>query len=273
MVSSTEVTTRGSMSIARDQHTTLPGDTDANQQLRQWGGVAGMVGAALLLGAGLVVGIMGLPDASDVETLTDFEDIRSGRIAEHFLYLGSLIFLALHVLTLYRFLRRDHPAAALFGAATAAFGFVIMAASSLLHVATSPLSDLYVSADTPADDLPSIEYAWHAGQSVFDTMLTTGVLLVPIGLLLLGVAMLAGSTFTRALGWFTVGLSAVGTLGAVIAVVDPGSAFSALGVVAIALVGATTGWHLLRHRNEVRQRGEAVTGSQHHEMSSAEPNR
>ena len=34
-------------------------------------------------------------------------------------------------------------------------------------------------------DQGAIEYAWRGAQSVFDTMLTTGVLLVPIGIVLL----------------------------------------------------------------------------------------
>ena len=68
---------------------------------------------------------MGLPDASDVETLTDFADIESGRIAEHFLYLGALILFALHVLVLHRLLKTAHQAAALFGAAVAEIGLII----------------------------------------------------------------------------------------------------------------------------------------------------
>ncbi len=221
-----------------------------------------MLGAALMLGAGAVVGILGLPDASDVETLTDFSDIESGRIAEHFLYLGALMLLALHVLVLHRFLRDDHPAAALFGTATAEFGLVIMAASSLLHVATSPLSELYAASDTSPEDLRSIEYAWHAGQSVFDTMLTTGVLLVPIGILLLGVAMRAGSTFRRTTAGLTVVLGIVGTLSAVIAVVDPGSMLSALAVIAIVIFGLISGRQTLRlAKGELIELDVAAPGS------------
>lgn len=43
----------------------------------------------MLLGAvGVVVA---RPDASDPETLTDFADIESGRIVEHFWYLGAIV--------------------------------------------------------------------------------------------------------------------------------------------------------------------------------------
>jgi hypothetical protein len=204
-----------------------------------------------MVAVGVVVGALGLPDASDVETLTDFADIESGRIAEHFLYLGALMLFALHVLVLYRLLKTAHPAAALFGTAIAAFGFVIMAASSLLHVATSPLADLYTAPDTPAEDLPSIEYAWHGAQSVFDTMLATGVLLVPIGILLLGVAMRSAPAFGSRLTMLTIALGTVGIIGAAIAIVDPGSMFSAVSVLAIVVFHLSTGWRTLALGNEV----------------------
>lgn len=222
---------------------------DPDQQLSRWGGIAGLAGVVLMLGAGLVVGILGLPDASDPETLTDFANIESGRIAEHFLYLGALILFALHVFVLHRLLSPAHQPAALFGTVVAAFGLVIMAASSLLHVSTSPLAELYTSADTPPEDLPAIEYAWHGAQSVFDTMLATGVLLVPIGIILLGIAMWRAPAFGPGLAKLSIGLGAVGIIGAAIAVVDPGSAFSAASVAAIALFHLIAGWRTLKLGN------------------------
>lgn len=217
-------------------------DQNLDRQLCRWGGVAGLAGAILMLGAGVVVGVLGLPDASDVETLTDFADIESGRIAEHFLYLGALMLFALHFLVLYRLLKTAHPAAALFGTASAEFGLAIMAASSLLHVATSPLADMYTDPDTPPEDLPAIEYAWHGAQSVFDTMLATGVLLVPIGIVLLGIAMWNSPAFSIRLTWLTLGLGTAGIVGAAIAVVNPGSGFAAASVLAIAAFHLSTGW-------------------------------
>ena len=237
---------------ASTPHRESPGsERSPDRQLSRWGGVAGLAGGILMVGAAVTVGVLGLPDASDVETLRDFADIESGRIAEHFLYLGALMLFALHCLVLYRFLKKDHPAAALFGTATAEFGLAIMAASSLLHVATSPLADLYTAPDTPREDLPSIEYAWHAGQSVFDTMLATGVLLVPIGIVLLGIAMRSASAFGAGLSWLAFGLGTVGIVGATIAVVEPGSAFAAASVLAIVVFFVSSGWRTLTLGNKM----------------------
>jgi hypothetical protein len=226
-----------------------PSTRNPDYQMSRWGGIAGLAGVALMLGAGVVVSALGLPEASDVETLREFADIESGRIAEHFLYLGALMLFALHVLVLHRLLRIAHPPAALFGTVTAAFGLVIMAASSLLHVATSPLADLYTAADKTPEDLRAIEYAWHGAQSVFDTMLATGVLLVPIGIVLLGVAMRHAPAFGSRLSSVSIGLGTIGIIGAVIAIFDPGSPSSVASVLAIALFHLSAGWRTLKLGN------------------------
>ncbi len=215
------------------------------RQLNRWGGVAAIAGGILMLSTVAVVVALALPDASDPETLTDFADIESGRIAEHFLYLGALIMFALHAFVLHRLLRPGHPAAALFGTVVAATGLVIMAASSMLHVSTAPLADLYSAPDTPPDDQQMIEYAWHGAQSVFDTMLATGVLLVPIGIILFGIAMRSTPAFGPGLTWLTIGLGIVGTIGAAIEAIDTGSDLSAASVLAIVVFNLSAGWRTL----------------------------
>lgn len=225
---------------------TLPGSRADDRQLLRWGGWAGLAGVLALLGSFVVVVALGLPDASDVETLTDFADIETGRIAEHFLYLGALMLFAVHLFVLHRLLRPAHEAAALFGTVFASFGLVIMAASSVLHVSTAPLADLYTEPGTTLEDLRAIEYAWYGSQSVFDTMLTTGVLLVPIGIIFLGLAMRSALVFGSRLALFAIGIGLVGTVGAVVAVIDPGSMFAAVGVLAIVVFHLASGWRTLR---------------------------
>ena len=237
-----------------------PSGPTADRQMSRWGGAAGLAGVVCMIVTVVVIGAMGLPDASDVETLTDFADIESGRIAEHFLYLSALVLFALHVLVLRRLLDTAHPAAALFGTAIAEFGLVIMAASSLLHVSTSPLAELYTEPGATAEELQSIEYAWHGAQSVFDTMLSTGVLLVPIGIVLLGTAMWHAPAFGPRLTWLALTLGTIGIVGAAIAVVDPGSQFSAVSVLAIVAFYLSTGWRAL-----------AIGNKEHPELTDREP--
>jgi len=223
-------------------------------QLSRWGGVAGLGGVVLMLGAVGVVVAAGLPDASDAETLTDFADIESGRIAEHLLYLGAVVMFALHVAVLHRLLGTDRPAA-LFGAVISMFGLVIMAASSLLHVSTSPLAALHEAPGPARGDRQAVEYAWHGAQSVFDTMLATGVLLVPIGIVLLGVAMWRSRWFGHGVAAVSVALGAVGTLGAVLAVVDTESDADAAAVLAVTLFHLVVGRRTLQLGNEAHVAG------------------
>lgn len=221
-------------------------ERSSDRRLARWGGTAALGGVLLMLAAfGVVIGL-GLPDASDPETLTDFGDIETGRILEHFFYLGALILFALHVLVLHRLLEPAHAPAALFGAALATLGLATMAASSLLHVSTSPLADLYTDPETRAEDLPAIEYAWHGAQSVFDTMLATGLLLVPIGLVLFAVAMRVSPRFGSRLAWLALGLGIVGAAGAAIEIVDRSLEFSAVSVLAVVVFHLATGWRTLR---------------------------
>ncbi len=228
-----------------------PAATEAqDRQLLRWGAIAGLAGVAAFIGTVAVVVGLGLPAADDPETLTDFADIEGGRIAEHFLYLGALILFALHLLVLYRLLRPAHAAAALFGTAVAEIGLVIMAASSVLHVSTAPLADLYTAPDASAEDQAAIEYAWHGAQSIFDTMLATGVLLVPIGILLLGFAMRNADGFGDRLGFGAIALGVAGLVGAAWEIIDTASDVSAAAVLAIVVFHLTTGWRTLRLADE-----------------------
>lgn len=220
---------------------------DADLQLRRWGAAAGLAGVVSLVGAVAVVIAMDLPDASDPETLIDFADIKSGRIAEHFFYLGAVVLFMLHVSVLRQVLGAGHAAAALFGGVVAGVGYVIMAASSLLHLSTSPLADLYTDAATPAEDQQMIEYAWHGAQSVFDTMLVTGVLLVPIGIGLLGVAMRTTPGFGIRFAVVSIVLGIAGTLGAATEVVFPESDASAAAVLIIAVFHLVVGWRTIEN--------------------------
>lgn len=223
---------------------------EQERQLIRWGGVAGAAGSLLLISSAVVVGALGMPDASDVATLRNFSAIESGRIVEHFIYLGALLFMAGNTLVLYRMLSKTHAAAALFGAASAMFGYVIMAGSSLLHLSTAPLAELYTGGEATAEGLAAIEYAWAGAQSVFDTMLATGGLLVPVGILLLGIAMRKAHTFSDGLTAFTLGIGLVGTVGAIIAIIIPGSMWLAASVFSLALFYLAMGWRMLTWRGK-----------------------
>ena len=221
-------------------------DVVAERELGRWGGICGLVGVLVWIAMAVVVGVGSPPDASEPESLTDFPDIETTRLAENTLYFAGLVLFALHALVLYRLLRRSHPPAALFGAALAVMGFVMMASSALLHVSTTALSEQYTDPANSDADRAAIESAWFGAQGVFDAMLAAGVLLVPVGIALFGLAMRNGSAFGSRLAVVAIVLGVVGAIGAAIAIVDPGSSFSALGVLAMGLFHLVVAWPTMR---------------------------
>ncbi len=220
-------------------------DRPPDARLRAWGGAVGIGGVLMLLGSVIVVVSLGLPDASDVETLRDFDDIRSGRIAEHLFYLGALVSFALQIVVLQRLLDTVDRAASLFGAVVGSFGFAILAASSMLHVSTAALSDRYADPGASASDRAAIEHSWAGAQSVFDTMLVTGLLLVPVGIVLIGVAMWRASWCGPWLARTSIGLGVLGFAGALAEAIDTSNDLSAISVLAMTVFAVTVGWRML----------------------------
>ncbi len=73
-------------------------------------------------------------------------------------------------------------------------------------------------------------------------MLATGVLLVPIGIVLLGIAMRKAPAFGSGLAMVAIGLGALGTIGAVIAIIDPGIGVLRDERLAIVVFNLVVGW-------------------------------
>jgi hypothetical protein len=78
----------------------------------------------------------------------------------------------------------------------------------------------------PADQT-ALALTWQATWGIFDAMLYVGFFVVPIGLILLGVGMLASSSFGRGFGGFSVVPGAIGLLAAVFQLIDPASMIGA----------------------------------------------
>ena len=76
-------------------------------------------------------------------------------------------------------------------------------------------------------------------------MLATGLLLVPIGIALMGLALRGSDLYGRWLSWIAIILGLVGTIGAAIEVVDTDSDLSALGVLAMVVFHLLVGWQTM----------------------------
>lgn len=211
-----------------------------NRVLR-WGGLAGVLGGLVLI---LVFGIVGVfvgeAAADPALALTRFPDIRTARTIENSLYLVVLILWVAHFLALYRAVRTS-LAPALFGSVLGIVGLTLLAAGALPHVATVPLSDLYHAPGATPGDQATLVLIWRAAQGIFDALLFAGLVLLPIGLIALGVAMNGTPAFGKRFGGFTVGLGVIGVVTVALTLIDP-SPIAALGVFALIAFHLVLGW-------------------------------
>lgn len=207
--------------------------THEDRRVQRWGGLAGVLGGALLIVifgiVGAFVGTFASPDAE----VAAYPDVSVARTFENGLYLLVLVLWVVHFIALYRALRRTSPAPALYGSGLGIMGMVMLAAGALPHVVTAPISDLYHAPGATAEEQASLVLAWQAAQSVIDSLLVVGLVIAPIGLLLLGAAMFRTPAFGRGLGRVTVGLGVAGAVAAVVTLAIPDSPVAAIGIFAL----------------------------------------
>jgi hypothetical protein len=79
-----------------------------------------------------------------------------------------------------------------------------------------------------------------------DALFGAGLLLVPVGLVALGVAMLGVPAFGKVFGWVSVGLGVIGVIAASVLLVDPLSPSAFIGVLSLIVFHLVVGWKLYR---------------------------
>jgi hypothetical protein len=179
-------------------------------------GLAGIAGGLLLIAVFVIVGVfVGAPAANPAEAVMKFPEIRAAHSVEEVLYLGVLALWAVHFVALYRTLRGTNPASALFGSALGLMGLTVLAAGALPQVARTPISDLYHAPGATPEDQAALALVWQATQGMLEALLVAGMLLLPIALLMFGLAMLGAPSFGKGYGWMGVTLGVAATAAAV----------------------------------------------------------
>src|ERR671910_877566 len=161
---------------------------EEEQSVLRWGGLAGILGGITFILVFVIVIVFVGPDPAEPEAeVMRFPDIRAARTVEDSLYLVVLILWIAHFLALYRALRQASLAPALFGSVLGIVGLTVLAAGALPHVATLPISDLYHAAGTSPDERATLVSLWDATRGLFDALFITGLAVLPIGLIVLGI--------------------------------------------------------------------------------------
>jgi hypothetical protein len=221
--------------------------THEDSSILRWGGLAGIGGSVLFLVVFAIVGIFAGPEpAGPAGPISRFPEIRVARTVENGLYLAVLALWVSVALALFHGLRRTRPAAALFGSALNIVGLGVLAAGSIPHVVTSRLSDLYHAAGVTPEEQATLVLLWQANQAMFDALLLVGLLIMPLGVILFGLAMRVDPAFGKVVGNLSVALGILGLAAATVTLVDPLSAVAALGVFALMGFHLITGWKIYR---------------------------
>jgi hypothetical protein len=216
---------------------------DEERSVLRLGGLAGILGGIIfILVFVVVIAFVGPEPAEPKGEVMRFPDIRAARTVEDSLYLVVLILWVAHFLALYRALRGTSLAPALFGSVLGIVGLGVLAAGALPHIATAPISDLYHAPGATTDDRAALVLMWQATEGIFDALFGVGLLLVPIGFIAIGVAMLGTPAFGKGFGGVSVVLGVIGVVAASILLVDPLSPSAFVGVLALIVFHLILGW-------------------------------
>ena len=225
-------------------------EASQERSLLRWGGLAGLLGGALLLFVFIFVGAVIGPEPAGLEgPVSRFPEIAAARTFENTVYLVVMALLAIHVATLAYALRGASLAPALVGGVLGVAGTTVLAAGALPHVATGRLSDLYHAAGATPADQATVAFVWQANQGIFDALLAAGLVPLSIGVAALGLAMLGAPAFGRRLGAATIALGLAGTGAATAFVLDPRSPMIVIGFLALVVFGLVLGWRVYRLSN------------------------
>ncbi|MEO0565029.1 MAG: hypothetical protein AAF125_23180 [Chloroflexota bacterium] len=201
------------------------------QEVLRWGGVAGMLGSVVFIIVFVIVGVFVAASATSQElALINFPDLFVARIFENGLYLLVLILWSVHFAALFYALRDAHLAPALFGSLLGILGLVVMAAGTLPHVATVPVSAFYEAASADPAQQEMLIMMWRAVYGMFEALLIAGFVMVPFGLLGIGMAMRQSPAFSRGLSWASIAFGVLGLVAACVSLVMPHSPIAVISV-------------------------------------------
>ena len=212
------------------------------KRVLQWGGLAGVLGGTIFILVFVITGVFMGMEPVDVMR---FPDIRTVRIVGDGLYLVALILWVIHFLALYRALRETSLAPALFGSVLGILGLVVLAADSLHGPWQTRISDLYHAPGATPEAQATLVLLWQVTQGIFNALLATGLVFLPIGVLALGVAMFKAPAFGKGLGGLSVVLGAVGVVAASVLLVDV-SPIAVVVVFALIVFHLVLGWKVYR---------------------------
>ena len=211
------------------------------QQHYRWSGLAAIAGAALFIGVFVWVGVVVGMDTS----IEAFPSLRAGRTIENALYLAVLVLWIAPLLALGDAIRDVRPGLARYGSVVGVAGLIVLAVGALPHVVGVPLADLYHASSATAADRATLDLVWQANQAMMTVPLVTGLAILPVGEIALGLGLRSVPALRPSGGIVSIALGIVGLAVAVVLLVDPQSPIAAVGFFALIAFNLVAGWRLI----------------------------
>jgi uncharacterized protein DUF4386 len=184
--------------------------TTGDKRVLQWGGIAGIIAGILFVVEAIVISSFVPPGL-----YLRFPDVTPGVALGAAIELFATILWVILLVALYRALRSENPAPALFGSVLGVMGWTVFLVGTGQTPVFTLISETYRAPGTTAAGQAALALIWPVARSIFNEIETTGGLIFVIGIVLLGAAMFKTPAFGRGLGGLcaVIGISAViGTL-------------------------------------------------------------
>ena len=197
---------------------------ESERSILRWGGLGGMMDGVVFIFVPVI--LFGFaPQVPSGSFMTEgggrvdptalvmtFPDSRMPIIVGNFLNFLSVVLSLALILALYRALRGTSPAPALWGSALYIIGLGVIFTETVTQVAFDPISSLYHAPGVTPAEQTTLVIMWQAIQSVFFELDAAAILVLSMGLVVLGVAMIGAPRFGKTIGSPIIVLGGVGLL-------------------------------------------------------------
>jgi hypothetical protein len=178
----------------------------------RWGGLAGILAFIIWI---IEMPLYGSINPFIPEGLLRFTDVRMALGMSTILMMTIAILSVALVLALYRALRVDNLAFALFGSVLGIVGYIATAlGDASTFFAFAPISNLNQAPATP-DTQATLALLWQTTQGITHTFFFVGSLFMTLCFIVFGVAMLKAPAFGRRFGVVSIVLGVIGVAGVV----------------------------------------------------------
>lgn len=190
------------------------GSMRQEKKLMRWGGLAGILsGIVFILVPVVQFGFVPPAPSDSAAVVARFPSISAALTVGNNINLASDILVLVLLLGQYRALRRTSLAPAVIGTVLSVLGLAVLFTETQTQVAFAPISDLYHAPGASATQQAAAAVVWQATQGMFFELDVAAGLLLSIGFIVLGIAMIQATGFGKRLGGLSVVLGALSLLG------------------------------------------------------------